>query len=69
MKHNYEVHEPKCLSRDCFVCHAGVSHCTVCHCTEDGLATECPGERVPADTQVAIAMGGKYYVDGEWVTR
>lgn len=44
----------------------GLAHCKVCNGGEGSLPSECPGTRMPADTEDAVYAGMLDYKNGAW---
>lgn len=44
----------------------GLSHCKICNGAEGSLTTDCPGRKMPAETEEAVYTGLIDYADGAW---
>ncbi len=45
----------------------GLAHCMVCNGGEGSLPSDCPGYRMPAETEEAVYAGILDYQNGQWV--
>ena len=67
-KHKYYECDGKCGEDHCNFCDGGLALCTVCNQFEGALPTECPGEKISAQTGDMIYAGKADYINGRWVT-
>lgn len=44
----------------------GLRHCKVCNGGEGSLPSDCPGKKMPAETDEAVYAGLIDFVDGTW---
>lgn len=51
----------------CHICNGGLFHCKICNGAEGSLPTECPGESMRYEEEVAVYDGTLDFKDGQWV--